>query len=131
MNIRELVVSCCGWEDKIPDQYRSVWLSNFELMEIIGDLVYNRAVVPADASSLDVELISAGDASEQMACACCYIRFKRKDNSYSCQLLLDRAQFLASLPLPDPTPRNAACPSFSVACMSNTFSYFFSIHGPL
>ena len=94
LNIRELVVSCCGWEDKIPDQYRSVWLSNFELMEIIGDLVYNRAVVPADASSLDVELISAGDASEQMACACCYIRFKRKDNSYSCQLLLAKTKLV-------------------------------------
>ena len=44
LNIRDLVKALCGWEEKIPDQYRSVWLSNFELMKVLGDLVYNRAV---------------------------------------------------------------------------------------
>ena len=94
LDIRELVRACCGWDEKIPDQYRSVWLSNFELMKVLGDLVFNRAVVPADAINLDVELISAGDASQQMACACCYIRFKRQDNSYSCQLLLAKTKLV-------------------------------------
>ena len=87
-------IACCGWEEKIPDQYRPVWLSNFQSMEMVGDLVYNRAVVPSDASSLDVEIISAGDASQQMACACSYIRFKKKDNSYSCQLLLAKTKLV-------------------------------------
>ena len=101
LDIRDLVNALCGWDEKIPDQYRPVWLSNFELMKVLGDLVYNRAVVPADASSLDVELISAGDASQRMACACCYIRFKRKNNTYSCQLILAKTKLVpedATLP---------------------------------
>ena len=37
---------------------------------------------------MDIELISAGDASEWMTCAGCYIRFRLKNNTYSCQLIL-------------------------------------------
>ena len=40
----------------LPDLYRAVWPSNFQKMRRIGDMVYNRAVVPDDALSMDVNL---------------------------------------------------------------------------
>ena len=90
--IRDLVIAGYGWDDRLPDLYRAVWLSNFQKMRRIGDMVYNRAVVPGDALSMDVELISAGDASEKMTCAATYIRFKLKGDGHSCQLVLAKTK---------------------------------------
>ena len=94
LDIRKLIELCCGWDDRIPDKYRDVWLSNFQLMEQIGDLIYNRAVVPSNAVDMNVEIIGAGDASEKMACSGSYIRFKLRDNGYSCQLILAKTKIV-------------------------------------
>ena len=94
LDIRDLIDAGCGWDDRIPDCFYSVWLKNFDLLVKIGDLQYQRAVVPLDAVSMDIELISAGDASERMTCAGCYIRFRLKNNTYSCQLILGKTKIV-------------------------------------
>ena len=55
---------------------------------------YSRAVVPEDAKDLNIELISAGDASSKMTCAACYVRFRLKNNQYSCQLILGKSKIV-------------------------------------
>ena len=37
------------WNDKLPDNLRGIWVSNFEMMEEIKTISYSWAVVPPDA----------------------------------------------------------------------------------
>ena len=94
LDIHELVLSNCNWEDAIPDVCREEWLKNFGLLERIGELRYSRAVIPADAESLSMEIIGTGDASAKMACAACYARFRRKNGSMSCQLIMSKTKII-------------------------------------
>ena len=84
LDIRDLVLLGCNWDDEIPDVNRKTWIENLKLMECASDIKYSRVIVPGDAQSLSMELIGAGDASAKMTCAGCYARFKLKNNEYSC-----------------------------------------------
>ena len=48
------------WNDQLPDSFRSMWISNFEMMEEIKTISYKRAVVPSDAKNLDIETLDMG-----------------------------------------------------------------------
>ena len=63
-------------------------------MEMLGSLKYSRVVIPENAADLNVELISAGDASSKMTCAACYVRYRLKDGSHSCQLVLGKTKIV-------------------------------------
>ena len=94
LDVREMIKAHYGWDDVISNTHREMWIKNFEIMVSIGELEYRRAIVPEDAASMDVELISAGDASEKLICAGSYIRFKLKDDTYSCQLVLGKTKIV-------------------------------------
>ena len=64
------------------------------MMNELGDVMWTRAVIPQNAVSNDVEIIGTGDASEALACAACYIRYKCSDGSYSCQLMLAKTKIV-------------------------------------
>ena len=55
---------------------------------------YRRAVVPEDAVSLDIDTIDIADASQSLACAVIYARFKRKNGEFSCQMIFARSKLL-------------------------------------
>ena len=88
IDFHDLVTCHLAWDDAIPNNLRPVWETNFKHMSEIKDLRYQRAVVPADAANLDIETLEFGDASKVLVCAAIYVRFLRKDKSYSCQLLV-------------------------------------------
>ena len=67
MDLHKLVKRGLSWDDAIPDDLRSVWVSYFEMMQEIGNLRFQRAVVPEDASNLDINTIDAADASNKYA----------------------------------------------------------------
>ena len=94
IDIRQLITDGLGWDNKISNLNREEWVVNFQLMGDMGKLVYNRAVIPENATSLDFELIAAGDASTQLVCAGCYIRHSLKDGGHSCQLLLGKTKIV-------------------------------------
>ena len=83
-----------GWDDALPDSYRQLWENNFEMIEEMRSLRYNRAVVPADAKNLDIQTIDTGDASSKIICAAIYARFEKKDGTFSCQLIFSRTKIL-------------------------------------
>ena len=60
----------------------------------LSNIRYQRAVVPEDAASPEVDTIDAGDASNSLACAAIYIRFKRKCGFYSCQLIFSSTKLV-------------------------------------
>ena len=88
IDLHELVTRGLQWDDVLPDELRALWLSNFEIMQEIGNLRYNCTIVPDDAVSLELDTIDFGDASPSLACVAIYARFKRRNGEYSCQLVL-------------------------------------------
>ena len=94
LDLHELVQLKLNWDDVIPDNLRSIWISNFEMMKEINGLRYKRAIVPDDAANLEISTLDFGDASRSVACAAIYARFLRTNGEYSCQLVLSRSKLI-------------------------------------
>ena len=92
MNLHTLVKRGLSWDDVIPDDLRSVWVSHFEMMQEIGNLRFQRAVVPEDAVNLDINTIDAADANDKMVCVAIYARFLRRNGTYFCELVFSRSK---------------------------------------
>ena len=94
IDLHELVTRKLDWDDVIPENLRSLWFGNFEMIQEMKTLRYKRAIVPSDAANLNINTLDFGDASFQMACSAIYARFLKKDGSYSCQLVLARSKII-------------------------------------
>ncbi|XP_066920191.1 uncharacterized protein [Clytia hemisphaerica] len=92
LDVQQLVLRKLNWDDPIPEDLRPIWESNFELIKSIGTIKFKRAIVPEDALNLDINTLNFGDASKSMICSCVYARFKRRDGSFSCQLVFARTR---------------------------------------
>ena len=66
--------------------------SNFEIMKEIENLRFKRAIIPEDTIDLNINTLDLGDASKSMVCVCIYARFKRRNGSYSSQLVFSRSR---------------------------------------
>ena len=82
------------WDDELPDNIRSVWADNFEIIQEFGTLKYKRVIVPSNAKNLDIVTLDFGDASNQALCVAIYARFELKDGSYSCHLVFARSKIV-------------------------------------
>ena len=100
LDISELHVQCPMWDDPIPSHLREIWVRNFDLLNEISHLKFNRAVVPPDATSLDISTIDTADAGKNLICAAVYARFKRRNGTYSCQLIFSRTKIVHDLSTP-------------------------------
>jgi len=94
LDLHTFVQRKLDWDDIIPPDLRNIWESNFDIMQEVNEIKFNRAVVPEDAISLDISTIDTGDASKVLACVAIYARFKRKDGSNSCQLVFSRLKLV-------------------------------------
>ena len=94
LDLRELVNRKLDWDDKIPNELKALWVSNFEMIRDLGNIRYQRAVIPENALSLDIETIDAGDSSQKLACVAIYTRYKLRSGDYSCQLLFSRSMLV-------------------------------------
>ena len=82
VDLQDLTIRQLDWEDKIPDDLRRTWDTNFEMMQELGKVVFRRAIVPEDAVSLDIETIDVADASSNLMCVAIYARFKLKSGEF-------------------------------------------------
>ena len=94
MDLHTLVKRGLRWDDVIPDDLKSVWVSHFKIMQEIGNLRLQRAVVPEDAVNLAINTIDAPDVSNKMVCVAIYARFLRGNSTYSCQLVFFRSKVI-------------------------------------
>ena len=92
LDIHELHSRKLDWDDKLPDDLRRIWVSNFELMQEIGNIKFNKAVVPIDAKNLNIETIDTGDASKDLVCSAIYARFEIYNGGFSCQSIFARSK---------------------------------------
>ncbi len=100
IDISTLHKKCSGWNDPIPYELKEIWAANFDLIDEIGKLEFQRAVVPPDASNLDVELLEIADASDKLVCSAVYARFLKRDGSHSCQLIFARTKIVHDISIP-------------------------------
>ena len=94
LDLHELIIRKLQWDDPIPNELRKVWTSHFEMMQEMGNFRFQRAVVPKNAVSLEINTIDTADASMHMACAAIYARFKLDDGHFSCQLVFARSKLI-------------------------------------
>ena len=88
------------WEEPLPAELRDIWVSNFGLIQELGEVQFQRAVVPEDAVSLDITTIDTADATENLICSAIYARFQLKSGKYSCQLMFARSKVIHDLTIP-------------------------------
>ena len=94
LDLRTLVNRKLDWDDKNPSDLMKIWLANFKTIQDLSEVQFERAVVPEDAVRLNANTIDAGDASNSVVCSAVYVRFKRKNGSYSCQLIFSRSKLV-------------------------------------
>ena len=94
LDISELSLRGLDWEDLVPEDLVHKWINNFDTLSQLNEIQFRRTIVPEDAINLDVETIEMADASLEIACVAIYARFKRKNGSYSCQLIFARSKIL-------------------------------------
>ena len=92
MDLRTLVKRGLSWDDVIPDDLRSMWVSHFEMMQEIDNLRFQRAVLPEDAVNLEINTIDAADGSNKLACVAIYAKILRRNGTYSCELVFSRSK---------------------------------------
>ena len=56
-------------------------------MQEIKNIKFNRAIIPKDAISLNINTVDTGDASKNIACVDTYARCERSNGEFSCQLI--------------------------------------------
>ena len=94
LDLHDLCTRGLDWDDKIPDTLRPLWESNFQMLQELRDLKFQRAVIPPDAVDLTIDTVDFGDASKLLVCIVIYVRFKRRNGHYSCQLVLSRTRLV-------------------------------------
>ena len=94
LDLHTLLKRGLDWDDVLPDELRSIWVSHFEMMQEIGKIKFQRAVVPEDAINLDIQTIDAADASQKLACVAIYARFLKKGGTHLCQLIFSRSKLI-------------------------------------
>ena len=82
------------YQNMVLEELRSLWRSNFEMIQDLGNLKWDRVIVPEDAESLDIDTIDTGDATQVLACTAIYARFRRRTGDYSCQLIFARTKLV-------------------------------------
>ena len=83
LDLRKAVQTTQGWDDPVPPELRSKWVSNFWMLEKLRGIRFKRAKMPMEAVDGKIDLITAGDAAEDSKIAAAWARFKLKDGSYS------------------------------------------------
>ena len=64
------------------------------MMQEIDKTKFQRAVVPEDATNLDIQTIDAADASQKLECVTIYAQFLKRDDTHSCHLIFSRSKLI-------------------------------------
>ena len=64
------------------------------MMQEIKNIKFNRAIIPKDAISLNINTVDTGDASKNIACVAIYARCERSNGDFLCQLIFSRSKLV-------------------------------------
>ena len=93
IDLRALIHRKLDWDDKIPNDLRGLWKTNFELTRDLS-IRFARTVIPIDAKDISIETLETADASNNVIRAAIYARVERIGGNFSCQLAFSRSKLL-------------------------------------
>ena len=91
VDLRKAVKETEGWDDPVPEEIRSKWVHNFLRLENLRGIKFQRARMPENAASTEMNLIVAVDASQEVKIVGAWARFRLKSGDFSCQLVIGRS----------------------------------------
>ena len=69
IDLQDFVRLKLDWDDTIPDGLRPLWETNFDMIQNLWELRFNRTIVPVDAVDLNVSTLDFTDASKSIICS--------------------------------------------------------------
>ena len=76
LDLHTLVQRNLQWDDTISNDLMPIWDNNFDMISELKNFKFKRAVVPDDASSIEIDTIDTSDA-KSIACIAIYARFRK------------------------------------------------------
>ena len=107
LDLHDLCVLHLDWDDPVPVELLDKWVANVEKIQELAGLQFQRTIIPEDAANLDVELLVATDASQNIGVVAVYARVLRQSGEYSCQLVAARSKLLTGLTIPKAEMKSA------------------------
>ena len=95
LDLSKLIDEKLDWQDPVPPHLIEDWIGpngNFALIQNSRLIKWNRLVMPIDAVDTKIRLLDVHDGSEKMSSAGVWAGMKRRDGSWSCQLLYARSK---------------------------------------
>ena len=80
-----------NWDTAIPPDLRQKWVTNFLMFEQLRGLKFTRAVMPAEAVSTRMRILTGVDAAKLVMVMGCWGGFQLKNGTWSNQLLIGRS----------------------------------------
>ena len=94
-----------GWDSPLPEDLSSYWVERLKEFVSIPEMSMARCVIPVDAvDPYTIRLIGIADAASACGGAAIYGGFRRKDGSFSAQLLCAKSKIMSGS-----IPRNELC----------------------
>lgn len=88
------------WDTPLPPELLDEWVEHIEEIQRAKGIFFNRAVIPTNASCLDLDVIISTDASQFAAAAVAHVRVPMKDGSFSTQLLCAKSKLTKNTTIP-------------------------------
>ena len=89
--MRETVRCTEDWDEEISSTLRQKWLLEFLRLESLRGIAFDRPIMPVDAVSSVIRLITLSDASKTNIMLGVWGGFELPDGSYSCKLIIGRS----------------------------------------
>ena len=95
--LHTLVEIKLNWDDTILDDLGPLLETHFQMMQEIKVIKFNRAIIPKDAISLNINTVDTGDASKNIAWAVIYARCERSNGEFWCQIIFSQSKLVPDL----------------------------------
>ena len=95
VDLQDLWASGFSWDEDLPDAIQSKWIDNFQVLNEVPNLQFNRKIKPDNAVDKP-EIHGFCDAGELAYGAVIFLRWKCEDGGYSCIPIMVKA-FVAEI----------------------------------
>ena len=96
-----IVRETASWDEPVNEKFLPIWLQNLNTIQDLAKIAVPRSVISlAFEVGQDVELIISTDASQLIAVAAVYVRWREPGGQYSCQLIAARSKLISKLTIP-------------------------------
>ena len=96
----ETVKATDDWDEEIPENLRSKWLTAFLRIESLKNIQFHRPVMPSNAVSMNLRLIGLSDAAKPIIMVGVWGGFELPDGSFSCRLIIGRSILSSDTTIP-------------------------------